>query len=86
MASDGPFLQKLSQFESCNIPSAGTMTRQNYKLTSGNGLKENDRKNILDSLCAALEVRFQDTKEGIIPATSIANFKIWPIQESELQG
>ena len=41
---------------------------------------------IVNSLCAALDVRFEDTKEGLISATSIANFKIWPMQESELEG
>ena len=43
-------------------------------------------KKIVDNLCAALDVRFEDTKQGLIPSTSTANFKIWPMQESELEG
>ena len=41
---------------------------------------------IVDNLCAALDVRFEDKKQGLIPATSIPNFKIWLMQESELEG
>ena len=73
------------QFEACHAPSAGVTTQNTYQLTGGNGLQEADQK-IVNNLCAALEVRFEDTKQGLIPATSIANFKIWPMQESELEG
>ena len=57
-----------------------------YKLTVGDGIKETDRKKILDALCQALSVQFEDTKKGLIAATSIANFKVWPIEESDLEG
>ena len=48
--------------------------------------KKLSEKKIVDNLCAAIDVRFEDTKQGLIPATSIANFKIWSLQESELEG
>lgn len=79
-------MQKLAQFETCAAPSAGPSTRNTYKLTVGDGIKETDRKKILDALCQALSVRFEDTKKGLIAATSIANFKVWPIEESDLEG
>ena len=85
-ASDGPFMQKLAQFETCAAPSAGPSTRNTYKLTMGDGIKDTDRKKILDALCQALSVRFEDTKKGLVAATSIANFKVWPIEESDLEG
>ena len=84
--SDGPFYQKLSQYETCSAPSAGAVTRNTYKLTGGNGLEEADRKKILESLCEALAVRFKDTEKGLISATAVANFKIWPLHEAELEG
>ena len=37
--SNGPFLQKLSQFEICHAPSAGATSRNTYKLTGGNRLQ-----------------------------------------------
>ena len=70
--SDGSFYQKLSQYETCSAPSAGAVTRNTYKLTSGNRLEEADRKKILESLCEALAVRFKDTEKGLISATAVA--------------
>lgn len=83
--SDGPYLQKLAKFETCTAP-AGTLTRNTYKLTGGDGFQATDRKKIIDSLCAALDVHFEDTTQGIIHATSPANFKLWPMEEHELEG
>ena len=57
--SDGPFLQKLAQYETSAAPSAGTATRNTYKLTGSDGLTESERKNIVDALCEALEVQWR---------------------------
>ena len=84
--SDGPFLQKLAKFETCNAPSDGTTTRNTYSLTIGNGSIDNDRSKLVDLLCNKIQVRFQDTKDGLISATSVANFNLWPDDESRLEG
>ena len=55
-------------------------------LTSSDELTEADRKKLVDALCEALEVRFEDTHAGLIQATSIANFNVWPIEEKDLEG
>ena len=78
--------KSLHNLKLVQILSAGTATRNTYKLTGGNGLQQNDRKNIIDSLCAALQVQFEDTVQGLISATSIGNFKIWPMDEEDLEG
>ena len=84
--SDGPFLQKLSQFETSPAPTTGTFTRNSYKLVGGDGLSEADRKKIINKLSEVLSVRFQDMEQGLISATSIANFKVWPLEEQDLEG
>ena len=40
----------------------------------------------MQSLCAALETQFEDTTQGVVQATAIADFKMWPLQEAELEG
>ena len=86
MFSDGPFLQKLAKFETCNAPADGTTTRNTYSLTTGDGEINNDRLRLIDLLCNKIQIRFQDTNNGIISATSIANFNVWPDDEARLEG
>ena len=81
---DGPFLKTISQFEECSAPSAGTTTRNTYRLTGGDGLPQGERAKFTNRLCDALNVRFEDTRHGLIQATSIANFKTWPVSEMNL--
>ena len=83
---DGPFLKTIGQFEECNAPSAGATTRNTYKLIGGDNLPQGERMRFINQLCDALNIRFQDTKNGLIQATSIANFKTWPLDEVELEG
>ena len=83
---DWPSLQKLSGFETSNAPSTGATTRQIFNLTHGKGLSETERKRLIQSLCVALETRFEDTTYGVIEATAVANFKMWPLKEEELEG
>ena len=75
---DGPSLQKLSKFEIIDASSAGTTTRQTYKLTHGYGLSPNERLKLVQSLCAALKTQFEDTTQGVVQATAIADFKMSP--------
>lgn len=86
--TDGPFMQKIKDFETCAAPSAGSVTRNTFKLTGGDHdfLKQDERAKFIDTLCDALRIRFEDTQPEIIQATSIANFKVWPVEESQLEG
>ena len=86
MSSDGPFLQRLAKYETCTAPSAGSSTRNLYRLTGSGRLLDDDRTSIITKLCAALDVQFEDTKHGIIHATSVANFKIWPTESNKLES
>ena len=65
-------------------------TSSNFNIVTtllfSDGLTESERKNIVDALCEALEVRFEDTRTGLIQATSVANFKVWPMEENDLEG
>ena len=81
---DGPFIQKLARFETSSVPSAGVTTRHTYGLTHDTGLLASDRKALVDSLCAALQTSFEDTKTSIVEATSAANFKMWSTNGNEL--
>ena len=38
---------------------------------------------MVDSLCAALQTCFEDTKTSIVEATSVADFKMWTTNENE---
>ena len=82
--TDGPSLQKLQQFETCELPTVGATTRTVYKLTAGRGLLDMERIKIVDSLISALGVRFEDTSTNVVQATSLANFRVWPVREEEL--
>ena len=55
-------------------------------MTVGGGLQQADRKKLVYKLCDALNVRFEDTKYGLIQVTSVASFKIWPVEEANLEG
>ena len=81
-----PSLQKLSKFVTKDAPSAGSTTRQTYKLTHGRGLSPNERAKLVQSLCAALKTQFEDTTQGVVQTTAIADFKMCPLQEAELEG
>ena len=83
---DGPSLQKLSKFVTTDASSAGPNTRQTYKLIHGHGLSPNERAKPVQSLCVALKTQFEDTTQGMVQATAIADFKMWPFQEAELKG
>ena len=45
----------MSKFETTDGPSAGTTTRQTYKLTHGHGLSVTERVKLVHSLFTALE-------------------------------
>lgn len=83
---DGPSLQKLPQFETCQGPSAGTETRNTYRITGDTGLHNADRNALIDLICSNLSTRFEDTCHGVIRNTSVANFKEWPAKEETLDG
>ena len=57
--TDGLSLQKLQQFETCELPTVGATTRTVYKLTAGRGLFDMERIKIVDSLISALGVRLK---------------------------
>ena len=59
--SDSPSLQRFPQFAAYQAPSAGTTTRNTYKMTGGSGLYDTDRKVLIDLLCSNLSTRFEDT-------------------------
>ena len=84
--SDGPSLQKLEQFETCNTPSAGATTRECYKLTASGASLHTDRSKLIDLFVRNLSTRFEDTEHGLIRCTSVANFKLWPEKEEHLEG
>ena len=58
--SDGQSLQRLPQFATCQTPSAGTTTRNTYKMTGGSGLHDTDRKVLIELLCSNLSTHFED--------------------------
>ena len=74
----------MASFETSSVPSAHVTTRHTYGLTHGTGLLASDRKALVDSFCAALQTCFEDTKTSIVEATSVADFKMWPTNENEL--
>ena len=84
--NDGPFLQTIHKFETSEAPSAGTTTRNVYGLIGAKEVPQRERIRFINRLCDALNVRFEDTQHGSVKATSIANFNMWPIEESELDG
>ena len=82
---DGPFLQKLGEFEKCEYPTPGSNTRKTYKLMGSDGQISTSREKLINLLCEKLKTRFEDTVEKIVSATSVANFKQWPLNEKALE-
>ena len=82
---DGPFLQKLGEFEKCEYPTAGSNTRRTYKLMGSDGQISSSREKLIKLLCEKLKTHFEDTVEKIVSATSVANFKQWPLNEKALE-
>ena len=82
---DGPFLQKLGEFEKCEYPTAETNTRRTYKLMGNDGQISSCREKLIKLLCEKLKTCFEDTVEKIVGATSVANFKQWPLNEKALE-
>ena len=84
--NNGPSFHKLSNYEIIEGLVAGPTTREIYKLTGGNGELTVERQKLITKLCENLEVCFEDTTQGLIKCTSIANFRMWPDKEEELHG
>ena len=82
---DGPFLQKLGEFEKCEYPTPGSNTRKTYKLMGSDGQISSSREKLINLLCEKLKTCFEDTVEKIVSATSVANFKQWPLNEKALE-
>ena len=82
---DGPFLQKLGEFEKCEYPTPGSNTRKTYKLMGSDGQISSSREKLINLLCQKLKTRFEDTVDKIVSATSVANFKQWPLNEKALE-
>ena len=85
-SKDGPFLQKLKDFQIIDAPTRGSTTRSLSQLTRGQSDLKRQRQHLLDDITEALSTHFKDTTNGLIKATSIANFKEWPLEITELQG
>ena len=78
---------KLENSKISDVPSTGSTTRSLVRLTGNHDQLPKQREQLIDNLCHALSVRFAETEtEGVLKATSLANFKLWPADETELQG
>ena len=80
-----PSFHKLAEYEQYEN-TAGPAARQTFNLTGGDGSLINERKKLIEMLCKNMKVRFEDTGHQLIHSTSIANFKMWPDKEEELEG
>ena len=80
--TDGPYLKTLPQYETSSAPSGGATTRQTYNLTTGTGLLVEERKALVNALCAALQNCFDDS--SVVKAAAIADFKMWPTNDDNL--
>ena len=85
-SKDGPFLQKLKDFQIIDVPTRGSATSSLSQLTRGQSDLKRQRQHLLDDITEALSTCFEDTTNGLIKAMSIANFKEWPWEITELQG
>ena len=74
------FYKNLGEFEKCEYPTPGSNTRKTYKLMGSDG-QISSREKLINLLCEKLKTRFEDTVEKIVSATSVANFKQWPLNE-----
>ena len=79
-----PFYKKLGEFEKCEYPTPGSNTRKTYKLMGSDGQISSSREKFINLLCEKLKTCFEDT-EDTVSATSIANFKQWPLNEKALE-
>ena len=52
---------------------------------AGSVISQLHKGRLIQSLCVALETIFEDTTYGVIEATAVANFKMWPLKE-EVEG
>ena len=50
------------------------------------GQISSSREKLIKLLCEKLKTRFEDTVEKILSATSVANFKQWPLNEKSTGG
>ena len=80
-SKDGPFLQKMNEFEITDIPFNGSTSRSLGQLKSGHYDLSIQRQNLVDDIIEALSVQFEDLSDGVVKAASIANFREWPLKE-----
>ena len=85
-SEDGPYFQKFNDFEIGDGPSQGTTTHSLVQLIKGHSDFQRQKVQLLQAICDALSMRFEHGMDVVISATSVANFKQWPLQEAELQG
>ena len=85
-SKDGPYFQKFNDFEISDGPSQGTTTRSLVQLIKSHSDFQRQKVQLLQATCDALSMRFEHGMDAVISATSVANFKQWPLQEVELQG
>ena len=83
---DGPFSQNLDQFELSNNPSRGSTTCSLVQLCAMNGDIKKHKEQLLQDIGQALSTRFENNASAVTKATSVANFKEWPLDGNQLQG
>ena len=81
---DGPYFQKLSLFEVSDKATKGPTTHSLVQLTKGHS--DLQKEKLRDDICNTLSIRFEHGIDAFIKATSVVNFKQWPLEESELKG
>ena len=84
-SKDGPFLQKLKDFQIIDATTRGSTTRSLSQLTRGQSDLKRQRQHLLDDITEALSTHFKDTTNGLIKPMSIANSKEWHLEITELQ-
>ena len=83
---DGPYFQKFKEFEIGDTPSQGTTTHSLVQLNKSHSDFQQQKVQLLLAICDALSMKFNHGMDAVISATSVANFKQWPLEESELPG
>ena len=76
----------LNLFETSDTPSQGASTCSLVQLIKGPSDLQKQKVQLLDDIYKALSTRFEHGMDVVIKATSVANFKQWPLDELELQG
>ena len=84
--NSGPSFQNLAKYETVKGLAAGATIRETYRLTCGNGELIEERKKLVEMLCKNMKVRFEDANHGLTKSTAVANFKMWPDKEDDLEG